>query len=317
MPEPPLLSFSQVSKTYPGSHRPSLQNLTLDVGPREILGLVGLNGAGKTTAIRAAAGVIRLDAGSISVGGFDMLREKVEASRHLGWVSEYPNFDPVVSGRGIVRYFAGFRGIFDGEATRLASNLLDFVGLESSGDQRFRSLSQGTKKRLALAVAMIGDPEVMLLDEILNGLDPEGIALVRRLLLEWRSKGKAILLSSHLLGEVQQVADRVAVLHRGRLVRILSKQEISSHRSSVLRISVTDLDAGALAFLATKGAVRRDGVTVWLSQPTAGADEINIELSKRGYHVRELALESGRLEDLFFELIEEPVPGTDGDEASV
>lgn len=299
-----MLYFSDLTKTYPGATSPSIQNFSLGVQRSEILGLVGLNGAGKTTAIRVAAGVIRPTRGTVSVAGFNIIGEKTEASRHLGWVAEFPNLDSDGRAIDLLRYFAGFRGLSGIAAARHCSELLDLVGLKEVQRRRFRAFSQGMKKRLALAVAMVGDPEVMMLDEILNGLDPEGIALMRRLLIRWRNEGKAILLSTHLLSEVQQLADRVAIIHRGHLVRLMPHREVSGLDSQVLRIRVRNLDAGALAYLAAKGTLMHEDSTVWLAEPTAEPDEINAELTRKGYRITELVLVPPRLEDVFFDLIE-------------
>lgn len=307
------LVFHQLTKSFPNTNRPSVASLSMHVAPSEILGLVGLNGAGKTTTIRLAVGAIRPTAGAVSVAGYDIVHDKVEASRRLGWVSESPNFDPLGRAETMLRYFAGLRGLRGHDAARHCSRLMDAVGLGEFKDGRFRSFSQGMKKRFALAVAMVGDPEVMLLDEILNGLDPEGIAFVRSLMITWRREGKAVLLSSHLLNETQRIADRVAILHRGRLVRILTRSELSQAGSRVLRITVTDLDADSISLLSKKGVLKRDGTTVWLSEPTEEADEIGFDLVRRGYHVKELVLEPVRLEDLFFDEIERLESGDEHD----
>jgi ABC-2 type transport system ATP-binding protein len=272
----------------------------------EILGFVGLNGAGKTTTIRVATGLNKPSAGRVSIAGFDIVLDKVKASRNLGLVPEFPNFDPGARALSLLRYFSGFHGQSGQQANDRCSDLLELVGLEEARELRFRSLSQGMKKRLALAVAMLGDPDVLLLDEVLNGLDPKGIVLVRDLMLRWRKEGKAVLLSSHLLNETQHVADRVAIINDGRLVKILSRSEMANDRTGVLRISILDLDSSAMEYLATKGEASRDGSTVWVSNPTAEAEEINSELMKRGYHVRSISFESSGLEGLFLGLIAEP-----------
>jgi ABC-2 type transport system ATP-binding protein len=272
----------------------------------EILGFVGLNGAGKTTTIRVATGLNKPSAGRVSIAGFDIVLDKVKASRNLGLVPEFPNFDPGARALSLLRYFSGFHGQSGQQANDRCSDLLELVGLEEARELRFRSLSQGMKKRLALAVAMLGDPDVLLLDEVLNGLDPKGIVLVRDLMLRWRKEGKAVLLSSHLLNETQHVADRVAIINDGRLVKILSRSEMANDRTGVLRISILDLDSSAMEYLATTGEASRDGSTVWVSNPTAEAEEINSELMKRGYHVRSISFESSGLEGLFLGLIAEP-----------
>jgi ABC-2 type transport system ATP-binding protein len=301
-----LLEISNLTKTYSGSDRPAVSNVSFCVEAGEILGFVGLNGAGKTTTIRVATGLNKPSAGRVSIAGFDIVLDKVKASRNLGLVPEFPNFDPGARALSLLRYFSGFHGQSGQQANDRCSDLLELVGLEEARELRFRSLSQGMKKRLALAVAMLGDPDVLLLDEVLNGLDPKGIVLVRDLMLRWRKEGKAVLLSSHLLNETQHVADRVAIINDGRLVKILSRSEMANDRTGVLRISILDLDSSAMEYLATTGEASRDGSTVWVSNPTAEAEEINSELMKRGYHVRSISFESSGLEGLFLGLIAEP-----------
>src|SRR5580658_553440 len=138
-PNGSLLEVSHLTKVFPGDDTPAVANLSFRVEPHEILGLVGLNGAGKTTTIRTAAGLIMPTDGSVSVDGFDIVREKVSASRHLGIVSEFPNFDPGGKGLSLLRYFAGFRGISGPTATRRCSELMETVGLGGAMDVRFRA----------------------------------------------------------------------------------------------------------------------------------------------------------------------------------
>ncbi|MGA8303619.1 MAG: ABC transporter ATP-binding protein [Thermoplasmata archaeon] len=315
-PSGPLLDISGLTKTFPGAARTAVDDITLSVSAGEILGLVGLNGAGKTTTIRIAAGLNKPSSGHVTVGGFDIVRDKVEASARVGLVPEFPNFDPGAKALSLLRYFAGYHGFRGQQATDRCSALLKVVGLDKTVELRFRTFSQGMKKRFALAAALTGEPQVLLLDEVLNGLDPQGIALVRQLVMDWRGEGRAILLSSHLLNEVQQVADRVAIVHLGRLVRVLSREELANGRSGVLRISIVDLDSETMGYLATKGTIRRDGSTVWIANPTIEADEINADLIRRGCHVKSLSFESTSLESLFLSLIEEPAPEPASDESN-
>ncbi len=225
-----LVDISNLTKTFPGRRKPAVAGVSLSVLTGEIVGFVGLNGAGKTTTIRIASGLIKPSAGRVCVAGFDIEREKVAASHHVGLVPEFPNFDPGAKALSLLRYFAGYHGFRGRRALERSLTLLELVGLRESAGLRFRAFSQGMKKRIALAVALLGEPEVLLLDEVLNGLDPLGIVLVRELMMEWRKEGKAILLSSHLLNEVQQVADRVAIIHTGRLVKVLSRSELATGR---------------------------------------------------------------------------------------
>jgi ABC-2 type transport system ATP-binding protein len=304
----PLLEIAHLTKSYDRWTEPAIVDVNLAISGGEILGLVGLNGAGKTTTIRVAAGLLRPTSGTVRVVGFDIVREKVAASKHLGLVPESPYFDPMARALPLLRYLAGFRGLDRTQATESCQNLLTLVGLDKVVKSRIGTFSQGMKKRFALAAALIGDPEALLLDEVLNGLDPEGIVETRELMLQMKERGKSILLSSHMLHEVQHVADRVAVIHRGRVVKILLRGEIDSSSSKVLRISFVRVDDDALSYLATLGEIRREGATVWVTDPDAGAEEINANLTRKGYGIRHLSFEPMDLEDLFFQWVDEASP---------
>ncbi len=310
----PLLQVSGLTKTFPGRETPAIKDVSFKVAAGEILGLVGLNGAGKTTTIRIAAGLTRPSAGHVCVAGFDIVSDKVNASRHLGLVPEFPNFDPGGRALSLLCYFSGYYGFHGQEAKDRCSALLELVGLKGASGLRFRAFSQGMKKRLALAAALLGQPEVLLLDEVLNGLDPQGIVLVRELMMDWRNGGKAVLLSSHLLNEMQLVADLVAIVHEGRLVKILSRSDMADGRSGVLRVSIVNMDAGAMEYLSTLGTVRLEGNTAWISNPQVEAEEINSCLAQRGYRVNSLRFESSGLENLFLDLIERPSPEFSNDD---
>lgn len=298
-----MLRIRGLQKWYPGRPRPAVYKLDLDVAAGEILGFVGLNGAGKTTVIRVCAGVIRPTVGRVRVGHYDIVHEKAEASRLVGWVPEFPTFEPSARALDQLGYYAGFYGESGDAAKKHGSALMRQVGLPGLEQARLRSFSQGMKKRFSLAAALLGDPQVMLFDEILNGLDPEGVLLVRNLMLDLRDQGKAILLSSHILAEVEQVADRVAVLHRARLRRTLSREEIQEAGRHVLRVTLDAVDAGTLEYLQSLGKVEQDGRSFRIFDPSPSPAAVNTELVRRNVGVSALAYERENLEDLFFRII--------------
>ncbi len=214
-----MIKIEGVTKVYrKGVSPPAVDGLTLDMNDGEVLGLVGLNGAGKTTTIRMSSGItLPPTSGKILVDGFDIVREKVRASRNVGWIPEFPNFEPNAKPLTLLKYFAGgFYGLGGREAEDKALELLRMVGLEKAMDKKLRSYSQGMKKRFSIAETLIGDPKNVLFDETLNGLDPQGVIFVRKMIGRLRSEGKAILLSSHILTEIEDSADRVAIINRGK-----------------------------------------------------------------------------------------------------
>ncbi|MGC2289033.1 MAG: ABC transporter ATP-binding protein [Thermoplasmata archaeon] len=303
-----MLSLRGVSKVFRGKSTPAVSYLDLDLRPSEVLGLVGLNGAGKTTTIRVAVGLASPTTGRVSVAGLDLTRDKAEASRHIGLVPEYPNFEPDARALNQLRYYAGFYGFTGDAARKTCIELLQKVGLPEMGRVRLRTFSQGMKKRFSLAASLLGDPEFLLFDEILSGLDPEGVLLARNLMLELRGRKRGILLSSHILSEVQQVADRVAIMHEGRLIKTLSRNEIENAGGLTLRITVENLDEAGAELLATYGATRRDANTVWITSPKAESSEINAELVRRNYRIVSLGYESQNLEQAFFDAVRGPPP---------
>jgi ABC-2 type transport system ATP-binding protein len=311
-----LLVVENLGKSYAGKSEPAIQGIDFSIGRGEVLGLVGLNGAGKTTTIRIAAGLIRPSSGRVLVAGHEMLREKELASRRVGLVPENPMFDPVAKPLPLLRYFAGFYGHQRGPSKSRSVELLGEVGLADAMSTRFGAFSLGMKKRFAIAAALVGEPEVLLLDETLNGLDPEGLSFVRDAIRKWRDEGKAVLLSSHQLNEIQSLSNRIAVIHRGRCIRVLAPDSLANGQQPTLRVSIEDLDERALSYLADYGTVRREGLTVWVHDFRGKPSDISFELARRGYHLSKLDLQAPSLEDVFFDLILEesqhrPSPAAD------
>lgn len=298
-----MLVVENLTKRFPGRVQPAIERIDLEVRDGEILGLVGLNGAGKTTTIRVAAGVNFPTSGRVLVDGRDIVREKRRASERLGWVPELFPFESDARALPLLLYFAGFHGLSGPSARSHCRELLARVGLGAVENDRIRTFSQGMKKRFALASAMISDPPNLLLDEILNGLDPEGIAYVRTWVSELRRQGKAVLLSSHLLSELQALADRIAFVHQGRLLRTIDRAQLAEAGTVTFRITMDNLDAGALQYLASVGTLRVEGRTVYLREPQADSATVNAELVHRGYHVEELHVESTSLESYFLNLV--------------
>lgn len=305
-----MLSLRGLKKVYRGRSIPAVVDVDLDVRPGEILGLVGLNGAGKTTTIRMAAGLSIPTAGNASVNGLDLTRQKAEASRYIGLVPESPNFEPGSRALNQLRYYAGFYGLRGTAAKERCAELLAQVGLPNMGRVRLRTFSQGMKKRFSLAAALLGDPEILLFDEILSGLDPEGVLLTRNLMVELRGKNRGILLSSHILSEVQQVADRVAIMHQGRLIKTLARNEVETAGGATLRITIANLDDAGMALLQTYGEVRREANTVWISRLRVDPSVVNSELVRRNYRVTALGSDSPNLEQAFFDAVRGSPPAS-------
>ena len=192
----------------------AVDGLAFSVEPGSITGFLGPNGAGKTTTLRMLLGLIRPDAGTATIGGRSYVDLPAPNST-VGAVLEATAFHPGRSGRAHLRIYCTINGYRPSRA----DEVLDVVGLTGAARRAVRGYSLGMRQRLALATALLGDPKVLVLDEPANGLDPEGIAWLRRLLRELSAQGRTVLVSSHMLSEVQQLVDHVVIINRGRCVR--------------------------------------------------------------------------------------------------
>ena len=287
----PRLAFSAISKKF-GNHT-ALHPLTLSLEPGEILGFLGPNGAGKTTAIHLAMGFLR------PTGGEGWLLGKpfgdAQARSRLGFVPDVPVFFPE-SGFRSVELAAQLNGVNDPRLALAIREVLSAVGL-SNESKAASQFSRGMQQRLGLAQALINDPEVLILDEPTAALDPAGVQQVRELLRAARNAGKSIFFSSHQLTEVEQICDRIAFLHQGRLVRCGSLKELQTDTNRV-EIEVRGLSLAELASMfpeaASTGAMhvtmpaqeqRRAIEAIWL----AGGEIVRLVPLRRS------------LEDLFLE----------------
>jgi ABC-2 type transport system ATP-binding protein len=303
-----MLQIHGLTKYYSRTNAggPAIDGVSFDVNDGEIVGFVGLNGAGKTTTIRIASGVSLPSSGSVKIDGHDIVRQKPEASRRLGWVPEFPNFEQDAKAKDLMSYFAGFHGIKKAEAERRTKELFEQVGLSGSERKKLRAYSQGMKKRFSLALALLSDPKNFLFDEALNGLDPEGMQFMRFLAVDLKKRGRAVLLSSHILSEIENIADKVVFIHKGKIMKVVTRDELSSIEGSaqVLRIVIQNVSADALNYLQSMGEARvKDRNTVFLSNFAADPTQISTELIKRGFLVREFSLEKSNLEGYFFKLV--------------
>jgi ABC-2 type transport system ATP-binding protein len=296
---PPRLTFSAISKQFGGYTALHPLSLTLEHG--EILGFLGPNGAGKTTAIHLALGFLRPSSGNGSMLGRPF--GDAEARSRLGFVPDVPVFFSE-SGFRSVELAARLNGVNDPQLAREIRDLLGAVGLpqeESNARKDARQFSRGMQQRLALAQALINDPELLILDEPAAALDPAGVQQVRELLRKARHAGKSIFFSSHQLTEVEQICDRIAFLHQGRLLRCGSLKELQSESDRVemeLRgISVAEVNRiypGAVAAGVNPASIR-------ISVPAQEQRRVIEEVWSAGGELVSLSPMRRRLEELFLE----------------
>ncbi len=291
-------------KTY-GSIR-ALDGLDLEVRQGVVYGFLGPNGAGKTTTMRILTGLIRADAGHVELFGQPLRWLDRRPLFGVGALIESPAFYPYLSGRDNLAVLSGF-----GAAPRpgRVDEVLELVDLDERAGDRYETYSLGMKQRLGIAAALLNDPTLLLLDEPANGLDPAGIVEMRTLLKTLADAGKTVFVSSHILPEIQQMADEVAIIARGRLVRAGTLDRLLGESSEIhLRVSPDDLPRAAELLAHAAADVRRDGHGPgWLSVAAAPARaaELNRVLVGAGVDVSGLEVGSD-LETLFLTLTEPP-----------
>ena len=293
-----VLETHGLSKSY-GS-RQAVKSLDLSVGQGEIFGFLGPNGAGKTTTIRMALGLIRPTGGTVEVLGQDVSRHRRQVLPRVGALVESPALYLYMSGRDNLKAVADVLGGVPG--TRLDA-VLEIVGLADRQRDRVKSYSLGMKQRLGLGIALLNDPDLLILDEPANGLDPAGVVEMRDLLRTLAGQGKTVFISSHVLSEVQQICGRVAIINLGELVKVATVEElVTSHGE----FSVVVEDAKAVLELIQRqewGRTARvvEGAIVCPSPPGRGRDLIRF-LVAAGHWPDAIGERHQDLEDIFLSL---------------
>jgi ABC-type multidrug transport system ATPase subunit len=274
----------------------AVDRLTLGVRRGEVYGFLGPNGAGKTTTLRMLVGLVRPTSGSATILG--ARPGSPDGLARIGALIEAPGFYPFLSARDNLRVMAMHAGT---GADRL-DTVLEEVGLRDRAGDRFGRYSQGMKQRLGVASALLKDPDVLILDEPTTGLDPKGMAEMREFIRGLGDGGRTVLLSSHLMPEVEQVCDRVGVIHRGTLVREGTVDELRGGRSLLVRAEPLEQASRLLESLpGVTGVSTHDGAMSITTDP-AEASAINGALVAAGIAVSELRSERASLEDVFLEL---------------
>jgi ABC-2 type transport system ATP-binding protein len=234
----------------------------------------------------------------------DIVKDKANASKHIGWVPELPNFEPDAKPIPLLKYYAGLYGIRPDDAEKDIVELMKRFDIYPYKNRKLRYYSQGMKKRFSLIAAMVGNPDNFLFDETLNGLDPQGVREVRDLIIELRKQGKSILLSSHILSELQNVADRIAIMKNGAIIKIITREELRSLGATGIKVHVKNPNGKIIDILSSFGEAGSDGY-YYIIKNKAGADpsELNEELVRANYKVDYISMDNETLEDYFLNMV--------------
>jgi ABC-2 type transport system ATP-binding protein len=272
---------SDLTKSYDGVE--ALRGVSFEVHVGEVFGLLGPNGAGKTTTVEILEGYRRRDGGDVAVLGHDPTDAPRALRERIGVVLQQSEQHPLLTVREVHRMFAGYYA-----KPRDVDEVVDLVGLGEKRDARVKTLSGGLKRRLDLGVALVGNPDLVFLDEPTTGFDPAARRSAWELVRSLRSLGKTILLTTHYLDEAQQLADRVAVIRQGRIVSLGTPAElIGETRTTEIRF-------------------RRDGELVVLEteEPTRMLYELTSEAVRAGHELEQLEVRRPTLEDIYLELVD-------------
>jgi len=309
-----VLSVTGLEKRIRG--KAIVQDVSFDITPGEIFGFLGPNGAGKTTTIRMLVGLIKPTSGSVKIGGFDVQRDFERALSQVGCIVENPEAYPYLSGWDNLQYAARMLQGVDESRIR---EVVALVKLEERIHDKVKTYSLGVRQRLGIAQALLGKPKLLILDEPTNGLDPKGIKELRQFISSLAEQGMSVFISSHLLSEVQQLCDRVAILYRGRMLAIGSVEELLGGNGKERVVWQLDRPEEAKKLLGETGGVElldRDGAGS-LEEIAAGRSNILVarmnaehipETVKRlvdaGISVHAVHTAPPALEELFLQMTE-------------
>jgi ABC-2 type transport system ATP-binding protein len=290
-----------------GGRTVALDGLDLSVPEGGVFGFLGPNGSGKTTTIRCLLGLVRPDGGDLRLLGADPRQEAALAgvAPRVGSIVETPTFFPTFSGRRNLELLGGLYGI----GRQRVDEALERVGLAARARHRVRTYSLGMKQRLGIAAALLKDPQMLILDEPANGLDPAGIREVRQLLRSLGREGRTVFLSSHILSEVQQVCDQVAILARGRCIATGPVREVLSQGRAagvLVRLRSGEEGPGLSALAAAGVEAEPAGELIRARVAPEEAGRVTKALADAGLYLSELRPDEASLEDVFLELTGEP-----------
>lgn len=288
----------------------AVKDLNLTVKPGTVYGFLGPNGAGKSTTINMLMGFIKPTAGTASILGFDIKKQHKEIRKITGYLPERPAFYDDLSGKGNLEYFGRLIGVEDLDGR--TEELLKTVGLEGRGNDRVRTYSHGMRQRLGIAVALLGKPKLLILDEPTTGLDPQGSHDIREVIKKLKGEKVTIFLSSHILHEVQDISDMVGIVKKGQLIVERPIEEFlrsTEGKMTVIEISAPKFEDSQIDIVkklkGVGGVTRNNGFIDVMVESPAMAEDINIALVNAGCRVRGIREKMPTLEDAFLKVTAE------------
>ncbi|CAB49694.1 ABC transporter ATP-binding protein [Pyrococcus abyssi] len=299
-----VIEIENLTKSY-GKFK-AVDNLSLEVEKGIIFGFLGPNGAGKTTTILSMLGIIIPDSGSVRLLGYDIFKEPIKAKERLGFLPENATIYEELTAWRNLDFFASFYNIPKQEKEKRIEELLKLVGLWDVRYRKVKSFSKGMKQRLLLAQALINDPELLILDEPTSGLDPQGARLVKDIILEQKKQGKTVFFSSHILSEVEELADKVGIIVKGKLRTVGTLEEIKKQYMELEGYEIKVETKQPFPEIELPDVIRIEKIAdnkVLIFAKSDIREILSEELSKRGITVLSLEIEEPSLEDVFLKTI--------------
>jgi ABC-2 type transport system ATP-binding protein len=292
----PAIETVGLTKSYGTLMAVDHLDLTIDRG--EIFGFLGPNGAGKTTTMRMLLGLVKPTAGTASILGLNISTQLPDILTRTGSVIENPTFYPYLSGFDNLRAFATLGGI----PVNRVQAVLDLLELTDAAGRKFSTYSLGMKQRLAVGAALLGSPDLLILDEPANGLDPAGIVEMRDLIKRLKAQGHTVLISSHVLHEIEQVCDRIAIMSHGRVVVQGRVEDLLGGTGLEIQIEPAESAERVLRALPWVADVSRTGNLLFVQAPLARAGELTRALAAEGMYLSRLAPRELSLEQYFLDV---------------
>lgn len=295
----PVVEVSNLSKQF--KETLAVNDLTFTVNEGDVYGFLGQNGAGKSTTIRMLLTLVRPSSGDIRIFSKDLSKHRHEILQQTGAIIEKPDLYKYLSAYDNLSIFARLSGLR--HSRKLLMDKLSSVGLAARSDSKVKTFSQGMKQRLGIAVALIHDPKLIILDEPSNGLDPQGIADMRGLILNLRENGKTVIISSHLLSEIEQVANRMVIIHKGRKIVEGSVAELLDPSETIVRVQTSDNANAREKILSSKfsALLQNDDEDLCFKMNKAEVPSLIHDLSRCGINILSIQPRHS-LEDYFISL---------------
>jgi len=303
-----IIEIENLSKTFSTTFGKktvtALNDVNLSVEQGTIFGLLGQNGAGKTTLIKVLLGIVYPTSGSCKMFGEDFTN--LHLKKRIGFLPENHKFPNYMTGKEVMTFFGKLSGLENLYLTKRIDEMLELVQMTKWSKSKIKTYSKGMMQRLGLAQAMLNNPDLLFLDEPTDGVDPIGRKEIRNVLLALKEEGKTIFLNSHLLSEVELITDRVAVLHKGKIIREGNVHELTSKKEEYKIVVDADLDYLLDGAIKEKYALQKISSSTYLihvdeSRPI---NDFVDHLRSKGISIKEMAQEKNSLEDVFISLVQ-------------